>query len=339
MARSDDSSLLERSEYENEVAFAKSRFYNDNFTPDNLKKVFNKYFTVDIDDIRRLNSMVVEKCKLHKNLGFIIDVNLRFSNRKQLHFGSWQEFESYNWEEEAASLISFVISWNLNVIFEGQNYPQKHKLIVKLSNGMRPEEMLNVIFSGDLNEVDELENNFFPVVAQVSFTNRTFGNELIDLVGKWVDQLSDPTYTLNRIMKFLKKRKVKISKIIEYSMIIISITGLIAISSSLISSYIYEGINISLKKQSLYNSFYCAGTSFLFAFLLIRVSRAVAESIYTTINDYGDIYIFNFTKQDKKKIGKLKKERKFAIIKLSTLIVFSVLSNIFFMFIDHFIFK
>lgn len=334
---SDDSSLLATDQFTQELTTVKAHFYNANYTPDNIKKVFNKNFTVDLNDIRQLNSLIVEKCKIHKSQGFIIDVNLRFSNRKQIHFGSWLDFERYSWDDEPSTLVSFTLSWNFNAVFEGVATPQPQKLIVKLSNGMRPEEMLNIIFSGDLNDVSELENNYFPVVAQVIFTNRTFGNELIDLVGKWTDGLQNPTVKSNSLIYKLKKNKIKVAKLIEYSLIIFISWGSLQALAMYFSQIKYNNL-LSTANTLLPGVIYAIGITIFTWKISFRFSRFIAKIVYSSLEEYGDVHIFNITKRDKARQGKLKKERKYAIIKLVAMTVVTVATNVFFMLLERILF-
>lgn len=333
----DDSALLLTDQYTQDLTTVKAHFYNNNFTPDNIKKVFNKNFTVELSDIKQLNSLVVDKCKIHKSEGFIIDVNLRFSNRKQLHFGSWTDFERYSWDDEPAALVDFTLSWNFNAVFVDAPTPQPQKLIVKLSNGMRPEEMLNIIFSGDLNEVSELENNYFPVVAQVIFTNRTFGNELIDLVGKWTDGLQNPSFKNNSIIFKLKKNKRKVAKLIEYSLIFFICWGSLQALVTYLSQQSYK--NFLISANVLIPSFaYAIGIVSFIWILSFKLSHFIAKIVFRSLEEYGDVHIFNITKSDKLRQGKLKKERKYAIIKLISMTVLTIVTNIFFMFLEKILF-
>ncbi|EGP5132751.1 MULTISPECIES: hypothetical protein [Enterococcus] len=334
---SDDSSLLVTDKYTHDLTSVKSHFYNNNYTPDNIKKVFNKNFTVDLDDIKQLNALVVEKCKIHKSEGFLIDVNLRFSNRKQLHFGSWLDFERYTWDDEPSTLINITLSWNFNAVFEGISTPQPQKLIVKLSNGMRPEEMLNIIFSGDINEVSELENNYFPVVAQVIFTNRTFGNELIDLVGKWTDNLRNSSFKNNSLVFKLKKNKRKVAKLIEYSLIIFIFWGSLQTLVMYLSQQNYNNFQ-NTASVLISNIAYAIGIMAFTWIMSFKFSNFIARSIFKSLEEYGDVHIFNITKKDQDRQGKLKKERKYAIIKLILMGILTVITNIFFMFLEKILF-
>ncbi|MEZ3506842.1 MAG: hypothetical protein K1W10_07870, partial [Lachnospiraceae bacterium] len=56
----------------------------------------------------------------------------------------------------------------------------------KISNGLRPEEMLNLIFSGKIEDFEEIETNTFPVAARVDFIEPILGDELLNIVSEWI---------------------------------------------------------------------------------------------------------------------------------------------------------
>lgn len=70
----------------------------------------------------------------------------------------------------------------------------------------------------------------------------------------------------------------------------------------------------------------------------IEFPNFIARSIFKSLEEYGDVHIFNITKKDQDRQGKLKKERKYAIIKLILMGILTVITNIFFMFLEKILF-
>lgn len=320
-----DEALIQKTEYEIMASNIKSSFYQQNYIPDNVKKVFNEDVSIDLEDIDNLNNYVTDKFKIHEHLGFTISVDIKFQNRKTEHFGSWNEYKAYNWVETSA-ISSIILTWKFNAKFPGQEIPQLHTLIVKLSNGIRPEEMLNIIFSGDLSDVSELENNFFPVLAQCTFTDRVFGNEIIGIVESWVDGVKNESFKSKKFIRFLKRNRNKIVKTLEMVTFIITMLTTIGLLKKSLDIFVPENI-LEISKDSFINVLLSVCIFMLIWKLIPPFIKSISKNTSSLIENYGFSYIFRITKTDKKRVEKMQREDNYDIIKLIFMLLMYVTTN------------
>ena len=117
----------------------------------------------------------------------------------------------------------------------GYSQPQNHNLVVKITNGLRPEEVLNLIFSGKIEDFDEIELNSIPIIARVDFIQVILGEELLNIVGEWVKGLRQNNETKNPIILLMKRYRKKIAQYFEYISLIMMFVLIIGIDSHLIN--------------------------------------------------------------------------------------------------------
>ena len=304
-----DEELITVDKQEIAVKEFKSVFYQLTAKPDSMTRVFTKDTSIEIDDIRLLNDRVVEKLQSHyKDAGFLISVHVKFSNGKIKTFSSWNAFDAHKWYE-SESINKIVISWEFNAMLPQYEVPQKHTLTVKMSNSMRPEEMLNIIFTGNIQELEELDRNFFPVVARVDFIDRVLGDELLNLVSDWIKGLKESTIEKSKIILFLKRNKGKISTILNFITYIIIACSSVILTDKYIRSLEITTVNSMTIDQMicLINSiFICSGVWILSK----RLVRIVTDRIYDLLKEYGDSCLFNITKGDINRQNKMRKREK-----------------------------
>ena len=309
----------------------KSVFYQLTAKPDSMTKVFQKDAVIDLEDIGLLNERIVEKLTSHYNdAGFLIAVHVKFSNGKIKTFSSWDAFNEHKWYE-SESINKIVISWEFNAILPQYTVPQRHTLTVKMSNSMRPEEMLNIIFTGNIEDLEELDKNFFPVVARVDFIDRVLGDELLNIVSDWIKGLKDSYVEKSKIILNLKKNKGKIASFLNFaSYIVIMISSVVWLDN-----YIQTlGITVlseitSIQLTHVMNAvFLCAGIWILAK----RIVTIITDRIYELLNNYGDSCLFNITKGDtnrQRRMQKREKNNRFSIaINLIGTIILNILCSV-----------
>lgn len=166
----------------------KSMFYYMNAKKDSITKIFPKEVIIKIDDIMELNSLIIEKLKNHNVETLIVNSTINFEDRKSIEFGSWSEFEKHKWNEKGA-INSLVVSWKFNVRKPSHEIPQAYTLMVKMTDSIRPEEMLNLIVTGKVEDIEEITQEGYPIVARVDFIDRLLGDELLNIVAEWSSSL------------------------------------------------------------------------------------------------------------------------------------------------------
>lgn len=199
-----DTQLMKISPDEQLIKNYQAIYYAMNAKPDSKSKLFDRDVVITMEDLRNLNRRITEKFKAHyEDAGFRINVSISFKNRETIEFDSWTVFENYNLNTEK-SINSILIVWEYNAKLPGFQWPQRHTLTVRLADELRPEEMLNLVVSGKLEEVDKLDQEICPIVARVDFINSMLGDELINIVGSWQKGLMAPSIDENICFKFLK---------------------------------------------------------------------------------------------------------------------------------------
>ena len=187
--------------------------------------------------------------------------------------------------------------------------------------------MLNIIFTGNIQELEELDRNFFPVVARVDFIDRILGDELLNIVSDWVKSLKNAIVEKSKIILFLKRNKAKISTILNFITYIV-----VAVSSVLVTNrYIRTLGIITLKDMSLDQMLHLMNAIFGCAGVWILSKRFVAvvtDNIYDLLGGYGDSCLFNITKGDANRQDKLRKHEKNNRISIAINLIGTVILNI-----------
>lgn len=259
-------------------------------------KIFPRNVKVSIDDIYSLNDQVVEKLKNYSNAGFSISVNASFVGRQMIEFSSWQEFENHKWSE-SAPLNSLTIIWEFNAILPNYPVPQKHVLVVKIADGLRPEEMLNIVFAGKLENMDDIDKQMYPVVARVDFINYILGDELLHIVEEWNKGLMLQDDSSNPFIEFLKKHRRKIAFFINYGSCFVFLLCCLHFFTYKLQSY---GVN-RLADLTITSSCHIIDSLVIIAILIIfvyKLSEWVANSIYRTLGAEMDYHVFDINKGD-----------------------------------------
>ena len=328
-----ESNLLLKNNFEISEQIARAYFQQENYIPDNNSKAYNKDVEITLDSLKTLNKRVLEKFQIHEEYGLTISVDVKFEDRKTIHFGRWKEFEDYGWDE-TQPLNNIVLKWSFNAKFKGLDIPQKHTLLVKLSNGIRPEEIMNIIFSGNFSDVTEIDNNFFPVITQCTFTDRTFGGELIDLVEKWVESVTRQTWAGRKALKFLRKNRVKISKIVQWVTNIVIVFGTLFTLMNYLDSVLPETL-VAIDKEVMINVIFSLCMLIIVWNMAGVLSRWFGKTMHLLITEYGHSYIFSITKSDKERRDKMQKENRYDKIKLCMVTLSNVVVNIFFILLER----
>lgn len=313
---------------ENEIALneLKRDFLRENLQPDHSTKVYQEDITINIDDIINLNELILEQLKKYSHAGFLVQVYVKFENKKQILFSSWIDFEKHRWLE-TSPISRIVITWKFNALFPGYEHPQKHTLTVKLSDSMRADELFKMMFSGEVDDLDDIETNFFPVYAKVNFINRSLGDELLDTVGKWVGGLGECDVKKNKYVMKLKKYKRAISYLIDVGTFFVLLYAIL--------SYFFlklDGLDIinvgAITLEQMKNIFFNLFLVICLSYLSHRISFYLGRSLFAMLGNYGASYIFSITKGDEKKLNKLKKESKYDLINIGLRTVGSFIGGI-----------
>lgn len=293
-----DNELAVTMEERNLVNF-KSMYYQMNAKPDSMSKAFSDSVIIGIDDIIELNNRVKEKISLnYQDDGYIASVTVNLKGKKVLSFSCWEEFQQHSWTETSC-VNSISLQWNFNIRVPGYEKPQNHNLVVKITNGLKPEELLNLIISGNIEDFDEVELNTFPIVARIDFIQALFGEELINIVGEWAKGLRNNKEYKNPIILLMRKYRKRIAQYFEYIVFIMTFILGLSIGNAIINSFEIEYITqIRIGQLTLIINIFLILA--LALWLLRRVYFSIARNIYEKLEEYSKVYVFDITKGDRK---------------------------------------
>lgn len=300
--------LLNKNPQELAMVNNRAMFYRFLARPDSITKVFNKTAVLDIQDIRELNQRVSEKLSHYQEAGYLIQTNVKFADGKTRSFPDWSSFDAHDWYE-AEPINNMVITWNFNAVFPGRDEPQMHTLMVKLSNGLRPEEMLNLVFTGKIEDIEEMDNNLFPIVTRVDFVDRVLADELLFLVEEWIKTLRESELQKTPAMLFLKKNKAKVASFMSWiTNIVIMCTSVIVTGNYIIKLPFKVVGDITSHEliKIIYALFICSAT-WLFGKKLIG---RLTDALFERLRLYGDNALFNITKGDRNRQDKIVRKEK-----------------------------
>lgn len=315
------------SQEEKELALFRSMYYQMNAKPDSMSKIYSQKVMITREDIIDLNKRVNNKIRMHyQDDGYIATVTVSLSNRQVINFECWEEFISYEWSESNC-INSVILKWNFNIRMPQYEYPQTHVLMVKLSNGLRPEEMLNLIFSGKIEDFEEIETDTFPVAARVDFIEPILGDELLNIVGEWVKGLKENEEKKNKLILFMRKYRKRVAQYFNYFAFIMCLLLVISVFNWLVKRFNVDKISNYTTNQFLFMINFFMVSCFML-FVSYKLLEGIASEVYNYLSQYGQMLTFLITKGDQKRQEKLKNDDKNNAKKIIFRFVLSVIFNI-----------
>lgn len=319
---------LEIPEEEKSLTLFRSMYYQMNAKPDSMSKVFSQKVVITREDIINLNERVNRKIRMHyQEDGYIATITVSLNNREVINFQCWEEFLAYEWVESNC-INSIILKWNFNVRMPQYEYPQNHVLMVKLSNGLRPEEMLNLIFSGKIEDFEEIETNTFPIAARVDFIEPILGDELLNIVSEWIRGLKENRDKKNPFILLLRKYRKRVAQYFNYfALIMITWVG-VAIVNKMVHNFGTSKINDITNDQFL-ELFNVIVIICFVIFASLKILDNLAQKIYSALTEYGQGFVFSITKGDEKRQDQIRahdeKSAKRIIINFILSLIFNVI--------------
>lgn len=326
-----DTQLMQITPDEQLIKNYQALYYAMNAKPDSKSKLFGRDIVITKQDLIDLNQQITEKFKSHyQDAGFRININVNFKDRESIEFDSWATFEQYNLSINKA-ITSILIVWEYNAQLPNYPLPQKHTLTVRLADELRPEEMLNLVISGKLEEIDKIDQEICPIVARVDFINSMLGDELLRIVELWQEGLMAPSLDDNMIYKLMKKYSRVLAYVINYSAVFIALFCSVRFFTHWISGIGVEYLrDISIKDagQITYILIY----SIIFCLIVNKVFRIIANIVFANLRFVTNNHTFNITNGDRVICQKIEKKLKTTkttiLLNISFTFVFNIICNI-----------
>lgn len=200
-------------------------------------------------------------------------------------------------------------------------------LMVKLSNGLRPEEMLNLIFSGKIEDFEEIETNTFPVAARVDFIEPILGDELLNIVADWVSGLKENNVKKNKVVLLMRKYRKRVAQYFNYFAFIMCIILSTSVFNQVVKGFEVDTIAEYSTNQflTMFNLLVILGTVL---FALLKLFESMAQKVYGYLSEYGQMFSFAITKGDQKRQQELKNRDEDNAKKIMARFMFSLIFNV-----------
>lgn len=284
-----------------------SMFYMLNGKPDSKTKVFNKDICVNLDNIDDLNERVLRKIKSHYDpmkSANIININITFEDGRNISFSGWDKYKQTKITNPSA-VKNFTIIWDFLLKLPNYQFAQRHKLIVKITDGMKPQELLNLVLTGKIEEVEDISIDS-PLVVSVDFIDMQIGDELINIVAEWVKTVETSKDKKKKILNVLSGHKRKISYFLNWLTTIVSVGCVCFVLYKNISLY-KNCLLADIPATALTDWLIIIFLGYICCFFVYRISYYISNNIFRILETHGEVHIFNITNGDKNEIENLKK--------------------------------
>lgn len=159
---------------------------------------------VELSEIFAINQKINEKVGTHDCEISFSTFNIILDNGKVLEFGTWGEFERFNWNNINVHTKSVNLTWDLIFKIQNQPVPLKHTVKLRLGELIPPKDMFQLMMSTDNpQEIIEAQANG---IIKVDFIKQSIGGELLNLVKEWYEGLPK-VKSIGTIQSFLRKNK------------------------------------------------------------------------------------------------------------------------------------
>ena len=305
----------------------KSVFHAMTASAESKSEVFSRAIYADMDDLNELYDRITSKLESHyKNAGSKVKVNVSFDGKRNYSFDNWRDFSNRKWYENSP-ITSIIIKWEYHILLPEFPVPQPHVLVVKISDGLKPEQMLNLVFTGKIESIELLEEETYPVVARVDYINYDLGDELLHIVAEWNKGLKSKKTESKAVISFLKKHRKIVVRIVNNLMkflaLVCSVLG--------IDAYIY---NLNIKKLGdLSQSNICYFVTiiciaYVFNRFIGRAANFCSSSFVDNISSRDNYHVFGIDKGDQELQEKYEKIKNDNQNKAITSLVLSIIINI-----------
>lgn len=321
--------VLNKEEEERRIKEFKSLYYELNAKPDSTTKLYNDKVIVTKDDIERLDDLIREKMSFHVNereFG-ISNVIVSTSKHKTYSFNDFKLFANHGWKNVAEYVSNITLSWDFFVKVEGYKRPQRHKLTVKITDGLKIEEALGLMFSGRIEDIQEIEEQQATIIAQMDFIESRLGQEFINIVGEWVDTLARAYTDKNKFVLFLKKHRKMVAYYFNYALsVIMSLLSLVGFNFYIGNLGMERMMDLELEHMQFITNYVVV--SIMICFFIVNIGETVANKIFRILSEYGENFVFRITKGDENKYNKIAVEDRNGATKVLTSFIFSLILNI-----------
>ncbi|MBK1811652.1 hypothetical protein JHL18_13595 [Clostridium sp. YIM B02505] len=296
-----------------------------NGKPDSTTRIFPRDVVIGRDDLFVLKDKMREKLKQYEITTLIESISVRFEKNKFEEFSNWYQFEDYNWTSSNC-IDNMVLKWDFMINFKEYRCPQRHTVVVRLSSGMRPDQILQMLLNGKIEDLDSIDKNLAPVICDVTFVNHLIGDEIINIVEEWNKGLKQGS-SINNKYKYFRRHKLAVANGIQN---ITKVTGLGAIIGAVnlyISNFNVKNV-FQIRIDQIQGLIIVGAIGFVLYGILKQIGYQLGKSIIESLDDYGEVFTFNITKGDCNKQEELLNENNKYVKNINTGLAISIIVNI-----------
>ena len=168
---------------------------------ESLSKEFNKRVCINLDSLVEIDNLVNEKLSTEKLCLALTTIDFSFENGKKLSFMTMASMCEHRWKSESKCISTILVKWDFLLVLPNYTEPQRHTLSLRLMDMDIPE------FLYDMGMIDDSASSFFiapTVVCRIDFINNIIAEELLSIIGNWVENRENKTDS--KIQKFARKR-------------------------------------------------------------------------------------------------------------------------------------
>ncbi len=293
--------------------------------PDSSTKIFTRDVKVDLNDLMLLNERMKEKLENYQKTAVEISIDVKFENNTFKTFTDWFAFEGYNWQ--VADIIDTIsVRWDFLIKLPNYDMPQRHTVLVRISSGLKLHQLLQVLMSGNIDNVDSIDQNLAPVICKVDFVNHLLADELINLVAEWNKGLKEADEINNKLL-FVKQHPRSIVFITRNLMPLMAIIVLIAGFNSYLD-YLKIATLAEMTIQYIQNIAIYVTVSCITYNLVKVLGQMLTRSVIESASNYGEIRTFNITRGDINRQEKLDKKNEKYVQRVHRGIGLTIIINI-----------
>lgn len=273
-------------------------FYVFAARPDSRVKLFTRPITIVKQDLLDLNSMMSEKLRLHRIQAAVTRISIAFKKRELLEFGSWDDYEKYNFDEPTP-IEHLSVVWDLLFKLDDNPIPCRHTVTLRIASELTPAQVLHTIMSQDYDAIESLEINAAPCMVRVDFINSRLSDEIVELVKKW-NEGRRKAIEERPTLSWMKRQKDKVAPIVHYvlpaCLVILSIFSLGRMDRQ------------SIGALQLVHFGYWAIVTVVAVFLGNKIGLRMGRKVFRSLSDIGKLPIFQITRGDKTRCDEIAQE-------------------------------
>jgi hypothetical protein len=298
----------------------RSLFYLFAAKPDSRIKIYSEPIHLELADIIELNDCISRKLKTHKIDASMTSVKVGYLDADVNEFGTWVEFAQHHWQEPER-IEELVVKWDFLVNIEEYGAPQRHTLLYRVSNDVKPGKVLQMLISGNADEFENLDMIGAPAFCRVDFINAQLSKELINVITDWHKARRSPKL-IPDIYYNLKKRRQQIAEGFDY-LLYFSLTLILA------GFYYWGAVKFFDSELPVHISLSAIFVGFFFMRVIGKIANSMAKIAFNSLGEIdGSKVVFEFTSGDKKHIAEKKQENKNQGMKFIWSITFNIALNL-----------